>query len=222
LQLPSKPSAPPNTACSRLAALHVTSRTHRDIQQPFAAPNPNIFSLKTMINPQQGNRTILLLLAIGMAVAAFFVQWGVVTITADDLRDSLTINGQKPGDGLGELFGGMISSLSGMKVSCHGHQRQLDSWAAQDSLFAPDTFGDCRTPAYSYQLTSGIRHPPNSHSRLACSRGCWRRMGSDCISQQGSMGIGSLLLIAASIIGFKQQQSLHPSNDLSPQPTNNE
>ena len=73
--------------------------------------------------PKAGNRMILLGLAVALAVASLFVQWGAITIaTSEDLRESITINGENAsGDAMGEIFGSMMSSmLSGMRVPVSG------------------------------------------------------------------------------------------------------
>jgi len=163
-----------------------------------------------MINPQQGNRIILLLFAIALAVAAFFVQWGVVTITAEDLRESVTINGQKAGDDVSGLFGSMMTSMfSGMKVPVSGSNGNLvlgplkiPYWLAILSVI----IGLLLTVTNSLQVSAIPRKLILGLLAVGVVCGLWALV---VLLTNGSIGLGSLLLVAASIIGFTQQRPLH-------------
>jgi len=164
-----------------------------------------------MINPKQGNRTILLLLAVTMAIAAIFVQWGIVTVTADDLRESITINGQKvSGEGMGNVLGGMMSSMfSGMNVPVSGTNGNLvlgpikiPYWVAISAVIV----GLLLTITNTFKFSDVPRILVFGLLISGIVAGIWAVI---VFLANGSMGIGALLLITSSIIGLTQQRPLN-------------
>lgn len=165
-----------------------------------------------MNNPQEGNRIILLGLAIALAVASLFVQWGVLTVSADDLRESMTINGQKVGEsGMGNLFGDMMSSMiSGMKIPVSGLNGNLvlgpvkiPYWLTVAAVIAGIVF----TITNSRQASAVPQKLVFTLLAIGVITAVW---ASVVMLSSGSIGLGAFLLLGASIIGFTQQRaSLH-------------
>ena len=162
-----------------------------------------------MNTPRDGNRIILLSLAIAIAVASLFVQWGVMTVTADDLRGNVTVNGHKLStEGFGGLFEGMISSmLSGASAAVSG----LNGILTLGSLRIPYWLGIAAVlVGLLLTMTNLIRFsaiPKTLIVALLASglvTGVW---ASVAILNRGSLGVGALLLIGASVIGLVQQRS---------------
>ena len=73
-------------------------------------------------NPKLGNRVIALSVAIASAIASLFVQWGTLKLTEDDVRQSMTINGQSVvTNEMGDMFAGMMSSvMTGVAIPLSG------------------------------------------------------------------------------------------------------
>ena len=162
-----------------------------------------------MNNPQEGNRIILLAVAIALAVAALFVQWGVITLTAEDLRESMTINGQKVSGGdMGDLLGGMMSSMmAGMSIPVSGLNGnlvlgpvKLPYWLAIAAVIAGLVF----TITNSRQLSAVPRKLIYTLLASGIITGVWAAI---VILTKGSMGLGALLLVAAAVIGLTQQKA---------------
>ncbi len=163
-----------------------------------------------MNNPKHGNRVILLVLAIVMAVATIFVQWGVITLTADDVRESMTINGQRVSDeSLGGMLGGMMSSmLVGVPVPVTGLNGSLvlgplkiPYWLA----IAAVVIGLLLTVTNSVRFSDVSQKLVFGLLVAGIVSGAWSAV---VLLTRGSIGVGPLLLIGASVIGLTQQGPL--------------
>jgi len=165
-----------------------------------------------MSNPQKGNRIILLGLAIALASASLFVQWGVLPVSADDIRESMTINGQKlAGSDMGDFFGGMVSSMiSGMEIPISGRNGTLVAgplkipyWLTIAAVIAGIVF----IATNSLQVSAV---PQKLIFTLLAVGGVAAVWASVVMLASGSIGLGAFLLLGASIIGFTQQQTTPP------------
>lgn len=160
-------------------------------------------------NPKLGNRIILLSVAIVFAIASLFVQWGTITLTADDLRGSMTINGQKVGmEGMGDMFSGVMSSMmTGITVPLTGLSGnmslgpiKLPYWLA----IAAVVFGLVVTITNA----TGISDVPRKIIRGLFGFGLVISLWALAVMLlRGSIGLGGLMLIGAAITGFLQQQT---------------
>ena len=158
---------------------------------------------------QLGNRIILLSIAIVFAVASLFVQWGTITITADDLRDSMTTGGQKFAiggmGGIGDVTRLMPSIMNGMPVALTAQSGtvnlgplQLPYWLG----IAAVVIGLAVTVTNATDLSD----MPRSLIRVLCCFGVAISLWALFVMHsRGSIGIGALMLIAAAVIGFTQQ-----------------
>lgn len=162
-----------------------------------------------MSNPQEGNRIILLALAIALALASLFVQWGVLTVSADDLRESMTINGQKVGEsGMDNLWGGMMSlMMPGMKIPVSGLNGSLvlgpvkiPHWLTVAAVIAGIVF----IITNSRQVSAVPQKLIVTLLAVGVITAVW---ASVVMLSSGSIGLGAFLLLGASIIGFTQQRA---------------
>jgi hypothetical protein len=161
-----------------------------------------------MSNPQEGNRIILLGLAIALAMASLFVQWGVITVSADMLRESMTINGQKVGQtGMDDMFGGMMSSMmSGMQIPVSGLNGNLvlgplkiPYWLTVVAVIAGIVF----IITNSRQVSAVPQKLVFALLGFGVITAVW---ASVVMLTSGTIGLGAFLLLGASIIGFTQQR----------------
>jgi hypothetical protein len=163
-----------------------------------------------MSNPQEGNRIILLGLAIALALAALFTQWGVLTVTMEDLRESLTIDGHPVGDGgMADSLGGMMAAmLNGSRIPVTGLNGHL-------------SLGPLKIPNWLPVLTviAGLIFTFTNHRQLSAVPRVWVSVllisgivaGAWAVvlfTAKGTLGIGGILLIAAAAIGLSQQRAL--------------
>ncbi|MFO0914255.1 MAG: hypothetical protein U0795_14950 [Pirellulales bacterium] len=170
-----------------------------------------------MNNPKLGNRVILLVVAITLAVASLFVQWGVIRVTAGDLQSNMTFNGQNvPSGDMENLFGGMMSSmLSGMGISVNGLNGSLflgplkiPFWIA----IAAVVCGNLITISNNLRFSDVPRSVVISLLSAGLGAGVW---GLIAFLTNGTIGLGALLLIAAAIIGLTQQKGVVRQSDRS-------
>ncbi|TLD70515.1 hypothetical protein FEM03_12380 [Phragmitibacter flavus] len=162
-------------------------------------------------NPKLGNRIILLSVAIVFAVASLFAQWGTIKLTADDLRDSMTINGQKVGME-GMLSGMMSSMLTGMTVPLTGQNGsvglgpiKLPYWLA----IAAVIFG----LAVTITNATGISDVPRNIIRGLLGFGLVISLWALVVMLlRGSIGLGAFMLIGAAIAGLLHQQNQNRSD----------
>ena len=158
---------------------------------------------------QLGNRIILLSIAIVFAVASLFVQWGTITITAHDLRDSTTTRGQKFAidgmEGMRDVTRLMPSMMNGMPVpltaqngTVHLGPLQLPYWLGIGAV----VIGLAVTVTNATDLSD----MPRSLIRVLCCFGVAISLWALFVMySRGLIGIGALMLIAAAVIGFTQQ-----------------
>lgn len=165
-----------------------------------------------MNNPKLGNRVIILGVAIGLAIASLFVQWGVIHISSGDLQSNMTFNGQNvPAGDMGNLFGGMMSSMlsgmglpvNGMNGSLHLGPLKIPFWVAVIAVVC----GNAITISNSVGFSEIPRTVVISLLGAGIVAGAWALIA---ILGSGTLGLGALLLIAASIIGMTQQKGLGP------------
>ena len=152
---------------------------------------------------------ILFGLAVALAVASLFVQWGAITIaTSEDLRESITINGENAsGDAMGEIFGSMMSSmLSGMRVPVSG----LNGNFVLGRITIPYWLSIVAAIAGILFTITNSRKLSEIPSKLILAlllsgivAGIWAVIA---LLMSGSVSIGAFLLIGASIIGLTQQK----------------
>lgn len=160
-----------------------------------------------MFDPKTGNRVILLGVALALAVASLYVQWGIIKIEPADLKASMTINGkQVASEGLGEILGGVMSSvLSGMEVPVSGLNGNMDVGNLKIPFWLPIAiistgivltmlnairFSDISWKIVVALLIAGI---------LAI---IWALVG---IVNHGTLGLGAFLAITSAVIGISQQ-----------------
>jgi hypothetical protein len=166
-------------------------------------------------NPKLGNRIILLSVAIVFAVVSLFVQWGTVKLTADDLRESMTINGQNVGmEGMGGMLSGMMSSMmTDMSIPLTGQNGsvtlgpiKLPFWLA----IAAVIFG----LAVTITNATGISDVPRNVIRgLFCFGIAITLWALVVMLLRGSIDLGGLMLIGAAIAGLLQQQNQSRSDE---------
>ncbi len=161
-----------------------------------------------MNQPQEGNRLILMVLALGLAIASLFVQWGVITLSGEDLTKAMVIDGQKMSGDMGGLLGGIMSSImSEMKFPVNGMNSHLSlgplkipNWLMITSAMTGIVFIFTNSTGFSAipsKVIFGLL-------ALGITAGLWFMI---LVLTNGAVGVGALLLIVASVIGFSLQKS---------------
>lgn len=163
-----------------------------------------------MTNPKQGNRILLLSLAMAIAATAIFVQWGVITITEKELHDSMTFNGQRvSGGAMGGMFDDVMSMmLVGMTVPVSGLSGSLVLGPLTIPYWVPVA---AVIIGLLLTLTNSVRFSEVPRKLVfllligGLVAGAWAVVG---LMAGGTLGVGPLLLIGASVIGLTQQRPL--------------
>jgi xanthine/uracil permease len=156
---------------------------------------------------QKGNRIILLSLAVGLAIASLFVQWGTVRFTAEMVKDELkrtdpALSGGLLVEGLSGLMSGLLADQA-IPVTGQSWHMELGSvkvpcWLAVVSVVVgllitmtnQTGFSDISRVLVVSMLAMG----------LVCAG--W---GVITLLNHGTLGVGAFLLTAAAGVGLAQQ-----------------
>jgi hypothetical protein len=77
-------------------------------------------------NTQPGNRVILLIIAATLAVSSLFVNWGTITLTSKNIRESIITSTPSLGLAqLDEMFSDLLQGMVGHKVPVTGMSGRL-------------------------------------------------------------------------------------------------
>lgn len=158
-----------------------------------------------MSNPQEGNRIILLGLAAALAFVSLFVQWGVLSVSADDLRAGLTINGQNVGasargDLLAVLMSGMKIPVTGLNGNLVLGPLKIPYWLTISAVIAGLVF----VFTNSRRISAVPRKLVVTLLALGLLTAVW---SSVVMLTSGTIGVGAFFLLSASVIGFTLQRA---------------
>lgn len=155
-------------------------------------------------NPKLGNRVIALSVAIASAIASLFVQWGTLKLTEDDVRQSMTINGQSVvTNEMGDMFAGMMSSvMTGVAIPLSGQSGSVTLGSINIPFWfaiAAVVFGLVVTITNSIGVSDVPRAIILGLLVLGVVISLWAVV---VMVRHGSIGLGALLLFGSSAAGL--------------------
>ncbi len=168
------------------------------------------------MNPKIGNRVILLVCAITLAFASLFSSWGTVGLKLDKVPAKISgsisgSGGNEPFDlgrielgQLGSVFGGLSMSFNGISGNLTAGSIKIPLWLAIAMVIS----GLVITIANSIHFSD---FPKLIVVALLLSGIVASVWGYVAIVSNGTVGLGSVLLSVASLIGLTQQSKIPPS-----------
>lgn len=76
-------------------------------------------------NPRFGNRIIVLVIALILAIASFFLEWGTIPLTADHLRREAMPEAPALGAEVNRVLSDVIGGMTGLRISVTGRTGRL-------------------------------------------------------------------------------------------------
>ncbi len=156
-----------------------------------------------MTDPKLGNRIIVHVIALALAIGALFARWGVATVRPQDVKVDLNEAG-----GMAKALGGMMAAmLSGMKLPVTGLHGSLSLGGLSLPLW---TAIAATVLGLALSLTNVLRVsaiPRKAVAGLLLFGAVVAVWAIVEFTIHGSVEIGGFLLLAACVAGLLQQRS---------------